>query len=215
MPTDPFHPDQLDGEQRFRADLVAYLDSLPVGELAELLGELPSSRQQLGVLMVALNERLPDAYKLLRPQGASPARVRGGAARCGRWSPTGTPPATSGRRRRTAVAEALHAMSADPDPPAGHPRARRPAGWVAGRTARQGEERDSDREDDFGDSWRTYRERADHIRQIYGWTVLQRPPHAENWLTLGHDDEQEHAEPPGRSRRWFGEDRDPGDATVG
>jgi hypothetical protein len=46
MPADPIHPDQLDGEQRFRADLVAYLDSLPVGELAELLGELPSRRQQ-------------------------------------------------------------------------------------------------------------------------------------------------------------------------
>jgi hypothetical protein len=44
MPADPIHPAQLGGEQRFRADLVAYLDSLPVGELAELLGELPGSR---------------------------------------------------------------------------------------------------------------------------------------------------------------------------
>jgi Epoxide hydrolase N terminus len=38
---------------------VAYLDSLPVGELASLLGELPSGRHQpfgLGVLMIALNE---------------------------------------------------------------------------------------------------------------------------------------------------------------
>jgi hypothetical protein len=72
MPADPIHPDQLDGEQRFRADLAAYLDSLPVGELAELLGELPCSRQEplgLGVLMVALNERLPDAFKLLPPAG--------------------------------------------------------------------------------------------------------------------------------------------------
>jgi hypothetical protein len=41
MPADPIHPDQLDGDQQFRADLVAYLDSLPIGELAELLGELP------------------------------------------------------------------------------------------------------------------------------------------------------------------------------
>jgi hypothetical protein len=43
-----------------------------IGEPAELLGELLSSRQQLlqlGVLMVALNERLPDAYKLLPPVG--------------------------------------------------------------------------------------------------------------------------------------------------
>jgi hypothetical protein len=36
MPADPIHPDQLHGEQRFRADLAAYLDSLPIGELAEL-----------------------------------------------------------------------------------------------------------------------------------------------------------------------------------
>jgi hypothetical protein len=52
--------------------LLAYLDDLPVGQLAELPGELPSSRQQplgLGVLLVALNERLPDAYKLLLPAG--------------------------------------------------------------------------------------------------------------------------------------------------
>ena len=37
MPADPTHPDQLGGDQRLRADLVAYLDNLPVGELAELL----------------------------------------------------------------------------------------------------------------------------------------------------------------------------------
>jgi hypothetical protein len=46
MPDDPIHPDQLGGQARFRADLVAYLDSLPVGELAELLGELPRRRQE-------------------------------------------------------------------------------------------------------------------------------------------------------------------------
>jgi hypothetical protein len=40
MPADPIHPDQLDGQARFRADLVAYLDSLPIGELAELLSGL-------------------------------------------------------------------------------------------------------------------------------------------------------------------------------
>jgi hypothetical protein len=53
------------------------------------------------------------------------------------------------------------------------------------------EERDSDREDDFGDSWRTYREHADHIRQTHGWTVPQPPPRAENWLPLGGDDDRE------------------------
>jgi hypothetical protein len=63
MPADPTGPDRTDGQARFRADLVAYLDSLSVPQLGELLGELPSvGRQeplQLGVLMVALNERLP------------------------------------------------------------------------------------------------------------------------------------------------------------
>jgi hypothetical protein len=70
MPADPVHPDQLDGEQRFRADLVAYLDSLPAGEL----GELPSRHQQpLGwVLLVAPNERLPDADEPLPPAGRAP-----------------------------------------------------------------------------------------------------------------------------------------------
>jgi hypothetical protein len=67
MPGDPIPPDQLDGPARFRADLITYRDSLPVGELAELLGDLPRSRQEplgLGVLMIALNERLPDVHKL-------------------------------------------------------------------------------------------------------------------------------------------------------
>jgi hypothetical protein len=79
MPADPIHPDQLGGAARFRADLAAYLDSLPVDQLADLLSELPNRQQPLGlgVPMVALNERLPDAYKLLPPAG-SPAR-RGAA----------------------------------------------------------------------------------------------------------------------------------------
>jgi hypothetical protein len=46
MPADPIHPDQLDGERRFRADLLAYLDSLPIGELAELLADLSRSCQE-------------------------------------------------------------------------------------------------------------------------------------------------------------------------
>jgi hypothetical protein len=90
MPDDPIHPDQLGGEQRFRADLLAYLDSLPVNELVELLGDLPRSRQQplgFAVLMIALNERLPDAYKLLPPAGdprpgrGAPRLAAGGGGR--------------------------------------------------------------------------------------------------------------------------------------
>jgi len=180
----------------FRADLLAYLDSLPVGELAELLGELPSRRQpplQLGVLMVALNERLPDAYKLLPPAG-QPARARGGAARCARWSPTAAPPApavTLTRRRRgwpsgspTAsgrptstltgaqagavaerrVAQALRARATDPNPAAGRQEHDDPPPQPADPECnRQDQKRDRGPEDDFDDSWRTYRERADHI----------------------------------------------------
>jgi hypothetical protein len=43
MPADPIDADQLDGQARFRADLVAYLDSLPVGQLAGLLGSCPAA----------------------------------------------------------------------------------------------------------------------------------------------------------------------------
>jgi hypothetical protein len=73
MPADPIHPDQLGGAARFRADLVAYLDSMPVDQLADLLNELPNRQlpHRLGVLMVGLNKRLPDAYKLLQPAGQS------------------------------------------------------------------------------------------------------------------------------------------------
>ena len=41
MPDSRTQPEHQSGEQRFRADLVTYLDSLPVGELAGLLCELP------------------------------------------------------------------------------------------------------------------------------------------------------------------------------
>jgi hypothetical protein len=207
MPADPIHPDQLDGEQRFRADLVAYLDSLPIGELAELLGELPHSRQEplgLGVLMIALNERLPDTYKLLPPAGhPGPGEGRRRSLRdvvadrrAARTSRHPDAPASGfaewladrqqeadlhaeraragavGERR---VAEALRARASDPDP----------------ERDRQEQERDRKPEDDFSDSWNTYRERADRIRRTYGWTVPQPPPRAEPWLPLGRDDHQE------------------------
>jgi hypothetical protein len=185
MPDNPTRPDATSGQQRFRADLVAYLDSLSVHELGELLGELPSIHHeplQLGVLMIALNERLPDSHKLLPPAGQ--------------------PGPDEGRRR------SLREVVADR-------RAARRAGPPERSLGLQGEERDSEREDDFDHSWRTYRERADQIRQTYGWTVPEPPPRAENWLPLGRDDDQEHDEPPAgppdrRSRRRRGEERDSG-----
>jgi hypothetical protein len=85
---------------------------LPIGEVAELLADLPHSRQQplgLGVLMIALNERLPDGFKLL---------------------PTaGHPGQSEGRRRslREVVADRRAARRHPDGPAAGL------AGWVAGR----------------------------------------------------------------------------------
>jgi hypothetical protein len=71
MPVDPLYPAELGPEPRpegrFRADLVRYLDALPVSELGSLLSELPRTRP--GVLMIELNERLPDSGKLLPPVG--------------------------------------------------------------------------------------------------------------------------------------------------
>jgi hypothetical protein len=50
---------------------------------------------------------------------------------------------------------------------------------------------DSD-QDDFGDSYRAYTERADHIRQTYGWTEpAPPPPGGGNWLELGRYDDQD------------------------
>jgi hypothetical protein len=54
---------------------------------------------------------------------------------------------------------------------------------------RQEQERDREPEDDLSDSWHSYRERADRIRQTYGWKVPQ-PPRVEPWLPLARDDRQ-------------------------
>jgi hypothetical protein len=222
MPTDPIYPDQLDGDQRFRADLVAYLDSLPVTKLADLLGELPGSRQeplQLGVLMVALNERLPDAFKLLPPAGhPGPGEVRRRSLRevvvdrrAARTAQHTGPPASGlaewlADRQRQAdlhveraragavgerrVAEALRTRASDPDPVGGRREPGSPPAEPAERERdQQGQERDREPEDDFGDSWHSYRERA------------------EPWLPLGRDDDQEHDQPSDRSCRWHGEER--------
>jgi hypothetical protein len=176
MPHDPLHPDQLGGERRFRTDLAAYLDSLSALELAELLSELPSSRQEplrLGVLMVALNERLPDAYKLLPPAGqpgphegrrkslrelvADRRAVR--AADRARPPPPGLAEWQADRQRQAEqhtdrrhvgavaerrVAEALRVWATDPNPAVGH----QERGEPPDRSRRwQREERDGDRED--------------------------------------------------------------------
>jgi hypothetical protein len=218
MPADPIHPDQLHGDQRLRADLVAFLDSLPVGELAELLSELPRSRQQplgLGVLMIALNERLPDSYKLLPPAGhPGPGEGRRRslrevvadrrAARTGRhpdapasglagWltdrqqqADLDAEPARAGAVGERRVAEALRTRASDPDPAAGH----QESGELPAERARDRQEQQREPEADFGDSWRAYQERADDIRQTYGWTVPEPPLRAEPWLPLGRDDQE-------------------------
>ena len=101
MPADPLYPAELGPEPRpegqFRADLVHYLDALPVLELGSLLSELPRTRP--GVLMVELNERLPDAGKLLR-RSARQGHTRAGAGRCASGSPIVASHATSRRPGR-------------------------------------------------------------------------------------------------------------------
>ena len=71
MPADPLYPAELGPEPRpedqFRANLVRYLDALPASELGTVLSELPRTRPD--VLMIELNQRLPDSGKLLPPAG--------------------------------------------------------------------------------------------------------------------------------------------------
>jgi hypothetical protein len=165
----------------------------------------------LGVLMVALNERLPDVYKLLPPAGhPGPCEGRRRSLRqvvadrraartsrhpdapvsgFGEWladrqrqadlhADRGLAGAVGERR----VGEALRTRAPAPDPAAGR---QEPGGPPAGPADRERDrqdheqERDRQLEDDFGDSWRTYRERAEHLRRTYGWTVPQQAPRAE------------------------------------
>jgi hypothetical protein len=163
--------------------------------------------------MVALNDRLPDAYKLLPPAGhpgpgegrrrslrevVADRRVARAAQHAG--------PASSGLaewladRQRQAdlhaerarpgavgerrVAEALRARATDPDPAAG--RQGHDESPAERERDRQDQERDRGPEDDFSDSWRSYRERADQIRRTHGWRVPEPPLRAEPWLPLGH-----------------------------
>jgi len=62
MPDSPTHPEHQSGDQQLRVDLVAYLDSLPVGELAGLLGELPVMTRVS--LMHELSDRGPSWARL-------------------------------------------------------------------------------------------------------------------------------------------------------
>jgi hypothetical protein len=90
------------------------------------------------------------------------------------------------------VAETLRTRATDPDPAAGRQEpGDPPAGPAEQERDRPGQERDRQPEGDFGECWRTYRERADRRRQTYGWTVPQPPPLAEPWLPLGRNDDQE------------------------
>jgi hypothetical protein len=44
--------------------------------------------------------------------------------------------------------------------------------------------------DDYGDGWRTYKERADHLREVYGWTRPEPPPPGGgHWMEPGRYDD--------------------------
>jgi hypothetical protein len=70
-----YPPDQLGDAARFRADLLAYRTACPpMGwGAARRTAQQPLGPARFGMLMVALNEQLPDAYDVLPPAG-SPAR---------------------------------------------------------------------------------------------------------------------------------------------
>jgi hypothetical protein len=108
-----------------------------------------------------------------------------------------------GERR---LAEALRTRASDPDPAAGRQEPGDPP--AEQERDRPGQECNREPEDDFSDSWRAYRERADRVRRTYGWKVAEPPPRAEPWLPLGGAGDEEHDEPPDRSRRWHGQERD-------
>jgi hypothetical protein len=177
MPADPIYPDQLGGQQRFRADLVAYLDSLPVGELAELLGgAAPQPSAAAGVGRADDRAERAAARRLQAAATGRPSRPGEGrrrslrdlvadrrAARTSRHA--GPPPSglaewladrqrladLYGDRRRAGavaerrVAEALHALAADPDAAAGRQEHDPRAGPPEQRRGWQGQERDHDR----------------------------------------------------------------------
>jgi hypothetical protein len=106
-----------------------------------------------------------------------------------------------GERR---VAEALRTRATDAGPAAVREEQSDPPAEPADRERdRQDQGRDREPEDELGDSWRTHRERAEHIRQTYGWRAPELPPHAEPWLPLGRGDDHEHGEPSDRSRRCW------------
>jgi hypothetical protein len=71
MPADSIHPDLFDGQARLRADLVAYLDSLFLHELGELLGALPEPTQV--ALMHELSQRGPHVGPAARGLAATAA----------------------------------------------------------------------------------------------------------------------------------------------
>jgi hypothetical protein len=99
--------------------------------------------------------------------------------------------ARSGAVGERRVAEVLRARTTHYDPATGRQEhGDPPAELVERDRPDQEQERDREPEDDFGDSWRTYREHAHQIRHTYGWRVPEPPLRAENWLPLGHDDEE-------------------------
>jgi hypothetical protein len=187
------------------------------------------------VLMIALNEQLPDGYKLLPPAG-DPGSGEGRrrslrqmvadrrAARASRhpdalatglaeWladrqqqADLHAERARAGAVSERQVAEALRVRATDPDPAAGRQKYGDPP--AERERDRQDQERDREPEHDFSDSWRSYRERADHLRQAYGWALPELPPRVEPWLPLGRTDDHEHDGPPDQSRRWRREERD-------
>jgi len=82
MPDRPSLPEPISdqGEARFRADLAAYLNSLFLHELADLLGELPEATRV--ALMHELSERGPGWARLPEGWPRLPRRLGVAARAC-------------------------------------------------------------------------------------------------------------------------------------
>jgi hypothetical protein len=85
-----------------------------------------------------------------------------------------------GERR---VAETLRTQASDHNPAAGRQQ------FDAPPADQERDQQDREREDDFSDSWQSYRERADRVGRAYGWRVPEPPPWTEPWLPLGRDED--------------------------
>jgi hypothetical protein len=137
MPPDPTYPDQLGSEARFRADLVACLDSLFLHDWPTCWGRYPS-RPEWHCCTGCRSAARPGPGR--RRTGRS---CRRSAAACGTWWPSGAPPAGQPPRSGCAAGRPIRAR----DRPGRAPAAPGPGGRPPPRSReRRGQDRSHGRD---------------------------------------------------------------------